>query len=33
MSKIIIEKNMKGKLRVKNTKNGALFTIHIPKND
>ena len=33
MSKIIVEKNMKGKLRVKNTKNGALFTIHIPKND
>lgn len=31
MSKIIVEKNMKGKLRVKNTNNGALFIIYIPK--
>ena len=32
MSKIIVEKNMKGKLRVKNIKNGAQFAIFIPKN-
>jgi signal transduction histidine kinase len=32
MSKIIVEKNMKGKLRVKNTKEGAKFAIIIPKN-
>ena len=32
MSKIIIDKNMKGKLRVKNTKEGAKFAIIIPKN-
>ena len=32
MSKIIIDKNMKGKLRVKNTKDGAKFAIIIPKN-
>lgn len=31
MSKIIVDKNMKGKLRVKNTRNGAKFGIHIPK--
>lgn len=31
MSKIIIEKNMKGKLRVKNTNEGAQFSIFIPK--
>lgn len=31
MSKIIVEKNMKGKLRVKNTNDGALFIIYIPK--
>ncbi|MFA9374311.1 MAG: cache domain-containing protein [Poseidonibacter sp.] len=31
MSKIIIDKNMKGKLRVRNTKNGAKFGIHVPK--
>ena len=31
MSKIIIDKNMKGKLRVRNTRNGAKFGIHIPK--
>ena len=31
MSKIIIEKNMKGKLRVKNTQDGAQFSIFIPK--
>ena len=31
MSKIIVEKNMKGKLRVKNINNGALFAIHTPK--
>jgi len=30
MSKIIIEQNMEGKLSVKNTKNGALFTVKIP---
>lgn len=31
MSKIIVEKNMKGKLRVKNINNGAQFSIYIPK--
>ena len=31
MSKVIVEKNMKGKLRVKNINNGALFAIHTPK--
>ncbi|MBU3015904.1 cache domain-containing protein [Poseidonibacter lekithochrous] len=31
MSKIIIDKNMKGKLRVRNTKNGAKFGIHVPR--
>ncbi len=31
MSKIIVEKNMKGKLKVKNIKNGAQFAILIPK--
>jgi signal transduction histidine kinase len=31
MSKIIVEKNMKGKLRVKNIKDGAQFVIYIPK--
>jgi len=31
MSKIIVDKNMKGKLRVRNTKDGAKFGIHIPK--
>lgn len=31
MSKIIVEKNMKGKLKVKNIKNGAQFAIYIPK--
>lgn len=31
MSKIIIDKNMKGKLRVRNTKSGAKFGIHVPK--
>lgn len=31
MSKIIVEKNMKGKLRVKNMNEGALFIIYIPK--
>ncbi len=30
MSKIIIEQNMKGKLQVKNTKNGVKFSIDIP---
>ena len=30
MSKIIIDKNMKGVLKVKNTKNGARFIIHVP---
>lgn len=30
MSKIIIEKNMKGKLRVKNVHNGACFQIIVP---
>ena len=32
MSKIIIDKNMKGKLRVRNTNEGAKFIISIPKN-
>jgi two-component system, NtrC family, C4-dicarboxylate transport sensor histidine kinase DctB len=32
MSKIIVDKNMKGKLRVKNTNEGAKFAIIIPKN-
>ncbi len=31
MSKIIVEKNMKGRLRVKNIKDGAQFAIYIPK--
>ena len=31
MSKIIIDKNMNGKLKVNNTKNGAKFTVYIPK--
>jgi len=31
MSKIIVDKNMKGKLRVRNTRNGAKFGIHVPK--
>ncbi len=31
MSKIIVDKNMKGKLRVRNTKKGANFGIWIPK--
>ena len=31
MSKIIVEKNMKGKLKVKNIKNGAQFALYIPK--
>lgn len=31
MSKIIIDKNMKGKLKVSNTKYGAKFWIYIPK--
>lgn len=31
MSKIIVDKNMKGKLRVRNTKDGAKFAIVIPK--
>jgi len=31
MSKIIIDKNMKGKLRVRNTKEGAKFAITVPK--
>ncbi|MBP7769968.1 MAG: cache domain-containing protein [Aliarcobacter sp.] len=31
MSKIIIEKNMIGKLKVKNTKSGARFAVFIPK--
>ena len=31
MSKIIVDKNMKGKLRVRNTKLGAKFVIVIPK--
>ena len=32
MSKIIVDKNMKGKLRVRNTKEGAKFAIIIPQN-
>lgn len=32
MSKIIVEKNMKGKLKVKNAPKGAKFSIIIPKN-
>ena len=32
MSKIIVDKNMRGKLRVRNTKSGAKFAIIIPKN-
>ena len=32
MSKIIVDKNMKGRLRVKNTKDGAKFAIFVPKN-
>jgi len=31
MSKLIIENNMNGKLEVQNNKNGAVFTITIPK--
>jgi len=31
MSKIIVDKNMKGKLRVRNTKDGAKFAIFVPK--
>ena len=31
MSKIIVEKNMNGKLSVENTKNGARFAIFLPK--
>lgn len=31
MSKVIVDKNMKGKLRVSNTKKGARFAISIPK--
>jgi len=31
MSKIIIKENFKGTLHVKNTQNGALFTIELPK--
>ena len=31
MSKIIVDKNMKGKLRVRNTNSGAKFGIHLPK--
>ncbi len=33
MSKIIIDKNMKGKLRVRNTNSGAKFAIFVPKDD
>ena len=33
MSKIIIDKNMKGKLRVRNTNLGAKFVIVIPKDE
>ena len=33
MSKIIVDKNMKGKLKVKNTKTGAKFSISIPKDN
>ena len=31
MSKIIVDKNMKGKLKVKNTKTGARFAVYTPK--
>ena len=31
MSKIIIEDNLKGKITVTNTQEGALFTIILPK--
>jgi len=31
MSKIIVEKNMKGKLKVDNINSGARFAIYIPK--
>jgi len=31
MSKMIIEENMNGKLKVENIKNGAKFTFVIPK--
>ena len=31
MSKIIVDKNMKGKLRVRNTKDGAKFVVIVPK--
>lgn len=31
MSKIIVDKNMKGKLRVRNTKLGAKFAVYVPK--
>ncbi len=31
MSKIIVEKNMSGRLSVKNTEDGAMFTVKIPK--
>ena len=31
MSKIIIDKNMNGKLKVRNTRIGAKFLIYIPK--
>ncbi len=33
MSKIIVDKNMRGKLRVRNTKDGAKFAIFVPKNN
>lgn len=33
MSKIIVEKNMKGNLKVENTNKGAKFSIHIPKSN
>lgn len=33
MSKVIIDKNMNGKLKVRNTKIGAKFSIYIPKYD
>jgi hypothetical protein len=31
MSKIIVDKNMKGKLKVKNTSLGAKFSVYVPK--
>ena len=31
IEKIIVEKNMKGNLKVENTNKGAKFSIHIPK--